>query len=305
MNMDDATPLQQRIPAHWDGLSASERKLAHLLMQPGFSLTGFQAAELAALAEVSRACTARFFQKIGYEGFHQARRLERDLSGNSPLERTPAAGKPPAKGRRRAADAPRGAQAWQEHTRAQKEQLDDLHGAVGATQIDAAVGLLFKAPRVYVLGLRASHVLATYAQALWLQLRHDVHLLGDAAARPSELLSQVRPGDLLVAFDFRRRSSQLLPLMRAAARREARQLLVSDTAISDAVKLADASLCCPNPRHYLFDSHIAAFSLIHFVSTQIAARYPQQVRRRLADIEDLHNQLADIEGPRGAASTRT
>lgn len=296
--LDASAALQQRIPQYWAHLSASERKLARVLMQPGFSLAGFQAAELAALAEVSRACTARFFQKVGYESFNQARRLERDLAGNSPLARSAA---DLQSGQAGLGDDQRCAQAWRAHADSQQQQLESLHQAITPGQVAAAVSLLFGAPRVYVLGLRASHVPACYAQALWLQLRHDVLLLGDSAGRPSELLSQVRPGDLLVVVDFRRRASQLLPLMRAAAQRQVRQLLITDTPMSDLVTLAEVSLCCPNARHHIFDSHIGAFSLIHFLAGELAARHPEPVRQRLAEIETLHELLADIEVPAGAA----
>lgn len=282
--------LRGRILGQWNGLSVSERKLASLLMQPGFSMAGFQAAELAAMAGVSRACTARFFQKLGYEGFQQARRQARDQDGNSPLDRTAAAmgcglGNTPG---------PNPEPAWGSYIAAEQEQLGLLQQSLQPGQLTQAVEYLFRAPRVFVLGLRASHVLACYAQALWLQLRQDVFVLGDAAGRPSELLSQLRPGDLLVVVDFRRRASQLLPLMEAAGRRRVSQLLITDTAMSDLVPRAALTLCCPNARRHVFDSHLAAFALLHFLAVEMASAYPAEVRGRLRDIEDLHRQLGDL-----------
>lgn len=284
--------LRGRILGQWNGLSVSERKLASLLMQPGFSMAGFQAAELAAMAGVSRACTARFFQKLGYEGFQQARRQARDQDGNSPLDRTAAAigrelGSAPSPN-------PGTEPAWSSYIEAEQEQLGLLRQSLPPGQLAQAVGHLFRAPRVFVLGLRASHVLACYAQALWLQLRQDVFVLGDAAGRPSELLSQLRSGDLLVVVDFRRRASQLLPLMEAVARRRVSQLLITDTAMSDLVPRAALTLCCPNARRHVFDSHLAAFALIHFLAVEMALAYPAEVRGRLQDIEDLHRQLGDL-----------
>ncbi|RMX08667.1 MurR/RpiR family transcriptional regulator [Corticibacter populi] len=285
--------LPQRIQANWAQLSDSERKLAQVLTQPGFSMAGFTARELATLAGISPAGAARFFQKLGYQSFHELRREQRAQPGDSPLERSaPASGKKPA---RKSGSGGQPDAAWPAHIALQTQQLAALQAALAPTQIDAAVAHVRKAKRIFVLGLRASHVLATYAQALWLQLRNDVYLLGDAAARPSELLGQLRKGDWLVVMDFRRRSSQLLPWMQAARLQGARLLLITDTAASDLVTLADASLCCPNPRHHLFDSHLAAFSLIHYMAVALAQSDPRATRQRLAGIEALHQQLGDLE----------
>lgn len=282
--------LRRRILDQWRSLSVSERRLAGVLMQPGFSMAGFQAAELAAMAQVSRACAARFFQKLGYEGFQQARRQARDQDGNSPLDRTAAAA---ARAQEAGPDSYR-ERAWDRYIEVEQEQLGSFRHSLLPGQLAQAVEQLFCAPRVFVLGLRASHVLACYAQALWLQLRQDVFVLGDAAGRPSELLSQLRAGDLLVVVDFRRRASQLLPLMEAAAKRRVSQLLITDTAMSDLVPRAAITLCCPNARLHVFDSHLAAFALIHFLAVEMAAVYPAEVRGRLLEIEELHRQLGDL-----------
>ncbi|KKW68393.1 hypothetical protein AAV94_04555 [Lampropedia cohaerens] len=285
--------LSQRIQARWAQLSESERKLAQVLVQPGFSMAGFTARELATLAGISPAGAARCFQKLGYRNFQELRREQRAQLGDSPLARNAAAA-----GRRARASAPaRGADAaWSAHASLQIQQLEALQETLTQAQIDAAVEKLYRARRVFVLGMRASHVPAIYAQALWLQLRNEVFLLADAAARASELLSQLRKGDWVVVMDFRRRASQLLPWMRAARLQGARVLLLTDAAASDLVPLADTCLCCPNPRHHLFDSHLAAFSLIHYMAEAMARSDTRGTRQRLAAIEVLHQQIGDLDG---------
>lgn len=283
--------LSQRIRTHWETFTESERKLAEILAQPSFSIAGFTGKELAVLAGISTSGVVRFFQKLGYSSFNEVRRQQRDHSLDSPLSRTESG--------LFATRVSSHLIATQKsdltnYVQTQIQLLKELPINAPQKDLDKAVLMLQGACRVFVLGMRASHVMASYAHAHWSQLRDDVFMLGNHANRPSEDLCQIRKGDLLVAIDFRRRSNQLASWLAVAKQRDAELLLISDTPVSGLTAMADLTLCCPNTRAHLFDSHLAAFALLHYLTSALASTNLRSTRKRLADIEALHEQLNDL-----------
>ena len=89
--------IQESIMAVYESLPPGERKLADTALARLSNLASYSATELAAEASVSKATAARFFRRIGYESFEQARRQARAeahlasplyaLAGVNPKER--------------------------------------------------------------------------------------------------------------------------------------------------------------------------------------------------------------------------
>ena len=80
----------------YEGLTASEQKLATLLLDRPDEILTFSATELAGLAGVSKATAARFFRNLGYSDFNDVRlqaREERNRTG--PVHQVPMPAEPP------------------------------------------------------------------------------------------------------------------------------------------------------------------------------------------------------------------
>ena len=61
--------LSERIVAAYDDLTRNERRLADLLLENPDILVLHSATEISGLVSVSKATTARFFQRMGYPSF--------------------------------------------------------------------------------------------------------------------------------------------------------------------------------------------------------------------------------------------
>ena len=70
-------PVESRILDLYDGLPASERRLADVVLACQGDLASYSASELAERACVSKATTSRLFQRLGYARFTDARREAR------------------------------------------------------------------------------------------------------------------------------------------------------------------------------------------------------------------------------------
>jgi len=280
--MTTSPTLHERIQAQYEALSAVDRKLADVVLAHEKDALTYSATELAALADVSKASTARFFKRLGFADFQAFRQHLRDgMTQPSPLSRMTQQG-------------PHGS-ALQQHIAQDARQLQTLMDAVSEQSVQQAAKLLADARRVWVVGYRNGYMAAFYAQALLSQLRTEVHLLNDGAGEDAELLAEIQPGDVLMAMDFRRRTRRLSQVVGIACDAGAALVLVSDARVSALAARAQALFICPPQGEAIFDSYVGAISLINYLATATLAHLPKKARARMAAIEQVHAQLDDLE----------
>ena len=280
--MTQVLPLRERIQTQYAALSLIDRKLADVLLAHEPHLLTYSATELAALAGVSKASTARFFKRLGFTDFQAFRQHQRDgVAQPSPLSRM----------------AQKGAHgsALMQHIAQDAQQLQALADTVSDQNLQQAVKLLAGARRVWVVGYRNGYMTAFYAQALLSQLRADVHLLNQGAGEDAELLADIQRGDVLLAMDFRRRTRRLSQVVDIACEAGATLVLVSDARVSALAARAQTLFICPPQGEAIFDSYVGAISLINYLATATLAHLPKKARDRMAAIEHLHTQLDDLE----------
>jgi DNA-binding MurR/RpiR family transcriptional regulator len=278
--MTSQPTLHQRIQAQYQTLSVVDRKLADVVLAHEKDLLAYSATELAALADVSKASTARFFKRLGFADFQAFRQHQRTRQP-SPLSRVARQGLR--------------TNPLQQHMAQDAQQLQALADAVTDASVQQAAKLLLGARRVWVVGYRNGYMAAFYAQALLLQLRTEVHLLNEGAGEDAELLAEIQRGDVLLAMDFRRRTRRLSQVVDIACEAGAALVLVSDARVSALAARAQALFICPPQGEAIFDSYVGAISLINYLATATLAHLPKKARARMAAIEQVHTQLDDLE----------
>lgn len=85
-------PLPQRVLESYEDLTKSERRLADILLENPDAIALFSASDLATQAKVSKATTARFFQRLGYPTFKTAQRAARRPGPAAPRPEGPRIG---------------------------------------------------------------------------------------------------------------------------------------------------------------------------------------------------------------------
>ncbi|MDI1269558.1 MAG: MurR/RpiR family transcriptional regulator [Polaromonas sp.] len=284
MTKSKTITLRERIQVQYAALSLVDRKLADLVLAREKDLLAYSATELAALAGVSKASTARFFKRLGFADFQAFRQHQRDGALQpSPLYRMVQQGT--------------SASPLQHHMAQDVQQLQALADSVTGQGVQQAATLLAGARRVWVVGYRNGYMAAFYAQALLSQLRAEVHLLNEGTGEDAELLAEIQPRDVLLAMDFRRRTRRLSQVVGIACDAGAALVLVSDARVSALAARAQALFICPPLDEPIFDSYVSAISLINFLATATLAQLPKKARARMAAIEQVHAQLADLEPP--------
>lgn len=276
--------LESRIRACYESLPGSEASVADVLLNHPGRLATHSATELAADAGVSKAAVTRLIQRLGYDSHAAARneaRLARQWGAPLYLQ----------------TDAPLGEghkAAYAEHMAADQQSLaHTLHGLDEAA-LQGSVQALSGARRVVVLGFRNSAWLALYARIQLGLLRPTV----DLAPLPSQTLAEslvgLGRGDVMLAVGMRRRVPGFAAAIEAARAEGARIVLLTDpTGVAD-VPGADWTLGCHCRGAAMFDTYVAAVSVINFLAAQVAAQLGTAARQRLQGVERWHGRLGDM-----------
>lgn len=282
--------LEARIRSRYPTLSATERRLADTVLAQRDALLGFSATELAHLAAVSKASAARFFRRLGFPDFNAFRaRVRAEVASNVPLHRM--AQRRPSRNMLARLG---------QHARNDAACLARLDAVLDGDALERAVSVLAQGRRVWIVGYRNAHTVATYAHALLHQVRAQVALLNDVAARESELLADLDKADVVLVIDLRRRAARLPVLLGAVREAGAKLILLTDAQVSAIETSADAVLRSPTHFGQMFDAYVAPISLVNFLACEVAARSDSAARKRLARIERLHHELADLERDPGS-----
>jgi len=285
MGQTEYQSLESRIQANYADLPPAEKRLADLLLGFPGNIATYSASELADLAGTSKAAASRFFQRLGYKDFSEARRLVRGArTWGSPVYRS-GAKTPEKKGSRIVSDH------IEQETLNVSRALEALRPDIMRDIADSFVA----ARRVFVVGFRNSRFLAAYLQRQLTLTRDGVVLLPAAGQTLGEDLAELGPQDVVVVISLRRRIAMVEKIMAVAKKRNAKILLVSDTGTPSVQGQANWNLVCEVRSGSPFDSYTAAMSVLNLlVSVTYHSGLPVS-SKRLEDIEALHDELDELE----------
>ena len=179
---------------------------------------------------------------------------------------------------------------------AERANLDDTMNALRADgSLERAAARIVAARRRFILGSAKS---GAHATLLHLELSASlagVTLIDEASVRAIDVLSDVRPTDVLVAFSFRRYARHTITVAREFAGAGGQVVAVTDDADSPLARVADGSGHTPvvvgtGSASYA-DSPTAVSAVVHALATLTAAS-AKGARRRLARREHLARVLS-------------
>ncbi len=281
--------LEGRIHAAYGQMPAAERKMADLILDFPGDVAAYSATELSELAGVSKAAATRFFQRLGFASFEEARRQARDAKQwGSPLYLQSKDDRPGTHARDLSADLRR-------YLDEEIEALTTTFEGLDGPMLEEVTERILSAKRLWLLGFRNSHYVAAYARWQLIQFRRDVFLLPATGETMGEYLADMDSDDLVIAVGVRRRVRGLRKVMELAAGRGAQILYITDPTARRSAQLATWTITCQVSGGFLFDSYAAPFSVLRFLAIEAFRRAGKAGREHLEAIERHHEELKEFE----------
>ena len=273
--------IEERLRAAIEGMTRAERQLAtHLLRHYPVAALGSVTA-LARAADVSSPTVVRLVQKLGFRGypdFQSEIRAEVEERLISPLTKHDrwAGGVPDTHILNRFADAVLG-------------NLQATLAQINHAEFDAAAALMADPARqVYATGGRITHAMAEYFVTHMKVIRPGVSLISEMSNAWPPAMIEMRPGDVLLAFDIRRYENNVLQLVEMASEQGAEVILITDPWVSPAAAHARYRFSAQIEVPSAWDSTVAIQVLIETLMAAVQSLRWEETALRMKRLEDLY-----------------
>jgi DNA-binding MurR/RpiR family transcriptional regulator len=274
---------------HQAGLSPAERKLARVLLA-SYPIAGLESvARFAERARVSPPTVTRFITKLGFRGypeFQEVLRQEVQARLSSPLARY------------HEEDAARRAGSLvSDALEISRQNLQATLELLSHRDVEEVVELLADVRRrVLVLGGRVSGPLARYLAGQLHLLRPGVGLVESERTAAAQQLIDLRKGDILVVFDYRRYQADTIESARLVSGLGVNVVLFTDPWLSPASAFARQVVVSSVENVGPFDSLVGAMAVLEAIVAAVLARLGQRAESRMKSLERLRS--GDVIGER-------
>lgn len=273
--------LEQRIAGAYERLTPNERRLADLVQEYPHLLVTHSATELTERAGVSKAAGTRFFRRLGFDNFEEARKLVRDARAwGSPVYLDDRESRPSG--------------ILEAHLRKDTDNLVRTIETLPSEHIAAIARAVANARRVRIFGLRNSHIMASYLRWQLIMIRDRVVVAPGAGETVAEYIADLGEEDVAIVIGVRRRPPAVERWLAAMRRTGARVLLVTDRSGQHLRDKATWTIACDVRATALFDSYVSVLSVLNLLSALVAAQLGGDGRKRLRRVEQAHSDLGDL-----------
>lgn len=273
--------LVTKIGKQVNQMTKSQKKVANYLLFNMDKLLFFTADELAKAANVSTATVVRFARELDFEGytdmqkaarlrFHDREEEPEDLPQSSPEEDS-------------------SEYLLEKSFRQDIQNLKRTFQDLSREDLERACTLLKTSRRVYLVGMRISRSMATYAYINWGMLRKGVHLIHNEGLDYAEELIEINSEDLIVAFWAPRYNRATYQLLSHAKRQKASVLLITNREFNLTMEEGDFDVilrCCMENSSYQ-SSFVAPVTLVNYLTRQLELEFSKDIAARLANWDSL------------------
>jgi DNA-binding MurR/RpiR family transcriptional regulator len=281
-----ASRLTLRIQERFSRLTASEQKLARLILERQDDILIHSATELAAMADVSKATAARFFRTLGYADFNEVRLQAREERNRTEPYRYSLVG----------SEKVILGKAIGTHLELEIANLTKTFEELRSDRLTEAAELIGDAPRVWLLGMGLEEGIARYGRLLLARLRHNVMVLGSNGNAWAEDLAMTGPRDVLVLITLEPRPRILRPILSYARTTRMNVITITDRSYTvQAQRFSRVVLPCHVSSFGLGPSHTPIASAMRLLAIAYAAHAGDTAQQRSDIIADIHEELDDME----------
>lgn len=281
-----ASRLILRIHEKQARLTGSEQKIAGVLLENQGIVETHTATELADLAGVSKATTARFFRNLGYADFEEVRLQAREERNRTqPYSQVTTVPDPTVLGR-----------SIGDHLDLELRNLTRTFEELRSDRLPEIAAILSAAPQLWFLGFGAEDGVARVGCAMFSTLRHGVHYMAGTGHDWTSELAMAGPRDALVLLTLEPRPRLLRSIVSFARTSRIKIITLTDHGYQpQAARFSEAVLPCHVSSYGLLPTHATMMSMLRLLAIAFVGQNPDQVKRRSETLETIAEELDLLE----------
>jgi DNA-binding MurR/RpiR family transcriptional regulator len=272
--------LPDRIQKFFPYLSANRKKIAEYISSDGTTASFAGLRELATKIGVSESSIVRFAQDLGYSGYPELRlhlqdEVKKKLGSAERMRRT-------------LSSVGKKEDLLLDLFHKDIELIEETLAVVTSDQLSAAIGKIWGAERVFIIGLRSSFALAYFLYFRLVRLQIDARLISVTGGTSLfEQLALLRPRDLLVAIGFAGVPDETNIAMDHSQTIGATVLGITYPATSEIGRRADILLLAKRGDQSRVQSLTAPFCLLNVLAIGVATAKQSRSLKALSDLDKM------------------
>jgi DNA-binding MurR/RpiR family transcriptional regulator len=279
-------PAIRQILTRANTLNGAQKRLGHYLQHDSSALLLSNVSDLAQAVGVSKSTVVRFAKSLGYKGFPELRReiqreMRRKLRAADRMEET-------------FAELGNDENIFAKLIKRDVQLLEETLQAASFPDFHKAVEIIWRARKVFLIGLNASMALAYLLHFRLVRVKKETHwifLTGGTSLL--EQLAFMEPGDVLIAIDFLQVPREVQTALQHAKKIGAPILGITDFPTSPIARAADVCLYAKRGLHTTVNSLTPAFSLINALAIAVTWAKKADSIKALTDLD----KLLEGQGP--------
>jgi DNA-binding MurR/RpiR family transcriptional regulator len=273
-------PALRQILTKVNGLNGAQKRLGYYLQNDSSALLLSNVGDLARAVGVSKSTVVRFAKSLGYKGFPEFRRdiqqeMRRKLRAADRMEET-------------FAELGNDENIFAKLIKRDIQLLEETLRAASFPDFQKAVEIIWRARKVFLIGLNASMALAYLLHFRLVRVKKETHwmfLTGGTSLL--EQLAFIEPEDVLIAIDFLQVPREVQTALAHAKRVGAPILGITDFPTSPIARAADVCLYAKRGLHTTVNSLTPAFSLINALAIAVVWTKKADSIKALTDLDRL------------------
>ena len=284
--MPPSDQLREQIIAQFDTLSAQLQQAARYLLEHPEEVALVSMREVARHAAVQPATMTRLAKVLGFQGYndirtHYAQTLRRRGDGFADKVRQQSSAATGATERDIAQQMLQGLSA----------QIASLCAPETLARLSAMADRLAAAKKIYVLGLRSSHVVAWHFHYVMSLLgERTVHLDGPAGTG-GDALMRAKPDEVMLIVSIKPYTVDSLAMAQLAKSKGLAVLSITDSEVSPLAGISEQAIYCPTESKSFFHTLTPALAISEVLCTLLAERNRPTALDALQNADDHHLQL--------------
>lgn len=278
--ISDIKNLKELINDKYSLLSKSQQTIADLILSNPNNLVELTAKELADMLKLSESTIVRFAQELGLEGYKDLKNLIIDevKSSSTSIDKINIFSETDVY--------------TSSFDTSISSEINSLKKCENFNKdlIKEVVTKIRKARKVYIVGCRTSHFLASYFHFYLKMLMDNVVLLGNSETTIFEEMVDITNEDLVFVISYPRYTRLILEVVNYANKKNAFIVALTDNDGNKLSKLADITIAVKNNLLFFIDSLVVPMSVINSIIVDISLSDRQNTINSLTKMEDLWSE---------------
>lgn len=270
--------LMRNIQTKFPRLSKGQKLIAEYILKHYDKAAFMTAAKLGTSVGVSESTVVRFANELGFSGYPKLQKALQELIKNKLTT---------AQRIELSNDFITEENALKGVLKADMENIRSTLEKINHKTFEDVVELIFKAKRIYIIGLRSSTALSEFLGFYLNVILDNVKVVNYGVSDIFEQMFTVSEGDLVIGIGFPRYAKRTIEALTFAQSRNAKVVAITDSLLSPLAAQADYSLIAQSNMASFVDSLVAPLSVINALIIAVGLREKDKISNTYSSLESI------------------